>query len=65
MKRAPSMPQVFAISCGSAITVAVPCGTEAAAKERGVIIVLSTCMCPSMKPGTSRPPAQSISSAAS
>ena len=65
MKRIPSTPQVFAISCGSGITVVVPCGETAPARTRGVMKVLSTCICPSMKPGSSSRPVQSTVSFAS
>ena len=65
MKLTPDTPQTLAISCGSATMAVVPCGTLTRASSAGSSIVLSMCMCPSMKPGQMTLPVTSSTASAS
>ncbi len=47
----PATPATLAISCGSATTVVVPCGTITLASSPGSRSVLSRCMWASISPG--------------
>ena len=57
----PSVPMTFAISCGSVMTVVVPCGRTALANSLGLTSELSRWMCASMKPGSTIFPVTSTS----
>ncbi len=58
----PSEPSTLATSCGSQTIAVVPWGSTARANCAGVSLEDSTCMCASMKPGTSQRPRASIRS---
>ncbi len=60
--RIPSIPNTFAISCGSRTTVVVPHGSAARANSSSRSFVVSRCMCPSMNPGNRISPDTSIRS---
>src|SRR5215208_679406 len=61
----PSVPSTFAISCGSTTTVVVPSGSTSRANSSTSSFVVSRCMCASTKPGTTKRPEASSSSAPS
>ena len=51
ISRTPGSPSTLAISCGSMNIEVVPCGITARANSVTVTRPLSTCMCPSQRPG--------------
>ena len=57
----PSVPITLAISCGSVITVVVPCGRTALANSFGLTSELSRWICASTKPGSTSLPLMSTS----
>ena len=57
----PLSPHTFTISCGSAITVVVPCGTTIFPNSSGVVYEDSICICASISPGEIYFPVTSIS----
>ena len=61
MKRMPSSPRTFAISCGSLTLATVPCRMATRANSHGGSMLLSTWTCASTNPGTRTPGASSIS----
>ena len=65
MKLTPDTPQTLVISCGSATMAVVPWGTLTRASSAGSSMVLSMCMCPSMKPGQMTLPVTSTTAPAS
>ena len=52
ISRTPGRPKTLAISCGSTNIEVVPCGITARQNSVTVTMPLSTCMCPSQRPGT-------------
>ena len=52
MYRMPSSPWTLAISCGSATTLVVPCGSTSPAKRAGLTMLDSIWMWASMRPGS-------------
>lgn len=51
MARTPATPATFAISCGSAMMVVVPCGMMTFMNDDGITMEDSICTCASMNPG--------------